>query len=876
VKDDLKSNDVIKSIKAKSDCRAIFKRFWPDHYHEQGNCACPFHEDGTPSLQVDKGSAFCHAEKRGWDALDLYQAGTGTDRAKAIDLLCDELDIEHGKKRTPLSDAAIEMLRSRGILKAVDRLREAGASSLDGNPSKGWRPSIYVPLTDWNGKTLGGQILPLDGGIKKFKKNTPEPKVFFHLPGTGPTIVTEGIYDALSVAEAIPGADVCAILSANATDKLAALQGREVVLFLDNTLIDEAGRKGTVKAESLLAGKCRLRSVPWHLAPEGIKDPNDLLKAGHADIILEMVNRADHVHSPETTDDKSDPITASTQEPRPKEDPFNGARSLFPRIPFPWEILPEKLSQSLQQLARACATSATPLPGTCFALMAAAMGRKYSVSPKLGWNEPLIVWIGDIRATGDGKTPAARILREKIEELQKKEHKRFEDDTEWFNGLSKEDKLTAIPPVPPRGYYLTGMTQEGLRDELHGHPTGGLVVIQDELSAFLSSQNQYRNGKGDDRETWLKLFDGYDARIGRAKQSILITGARPSLVGGIQPVIFGKAFTSEDGVYLSDGTIFRFLLTYDRSQHYPLTNEIWTEENREVWEPLLLRAFYWTEHYDPIQAIFDSQSQQRFFDWRNDLDAQKGEIPSILRGFIPKAVSYAVRLAGIIHCLHAFHQGGAPSKVLNLVDVERGIRAVEFYLGQIVDAMQLIEDEEHKPADERAMVLAQVLDGLREEVDSGRLSVSFVRDRFNSRVDAQRKFSEDKRSKAFGMFLRECGLNVSDGVHDANGQRAVKCLLWNEKTNSFIKDVLHLLHVQQTKTECGLKDAEDGKRCSASSAFSFPTDFNPGTLQNMQKTEKDVLHLQGKTESHFAEHAEHAEEVSIEKNENGLEFEGEI
>ncbi|MGV8074348.1 MAG: DUF3987 domain-containing protein [Syntrophobacteraceae bacterium] len=508
------------------------------------------------------------------------------------------------------------------------------------------------------------------------------------------------------------------------------------------------------------------------------------------------------------------------------------AKKVFPRIPFPWKILPDELSTSLHQLARACATSEKPLPGTCFTLFSAVLGRLYSVCPKPGWKEPLIMWHGDIRDSGDGKTPASRILCETIEERQRKEHARYDAEEAHFLGLPKQDQLTADPPAKVRGFFLTGMTLEGLRDDLEKHPTGGLLVIQDELSAFVSGQNQYKGGKGDDRESWLKLFDGNDARIGRSKRTIFITGARPSLVGGIQPAVFRKAFTSEDGVFLSDGTIFRFLMTYDRSKHYPLTRETWSDDNRRIWESILIRALDWTDRNEKnLDAIFDTESQELFCEWRNEIDSQKSLLHPILKGFIPKAVTYTARLTGIIHCIHAFSRHEEPDRILTRLDLERGIQAVRFYMGQIVDAMQLIENENHKPTDERSLVLAQVLDGLRGETDSGRLAVGFIMDQFNL---AARGGSSFDTPHAFGAFLRECGLAIANGKYNANGRMKSKCLLWDSKTNLFIEQSLNCLHSLQNKESCGFDAGDIEKTMSPNVSLNDDGSENRETMETLK------------------------------------------
>lgn len=813
-------------IKLSVSCVEVFKRFWPDHFREQGNCRCPFHDDANASFQLDDKIGYCHSGCGRFDVIALYATAKGITNGQAINELATELGLQgvrnggNGAQREsegtaatkkrhglPLPEAALQFLASRGIVKAVPRLVAAGASFLPGNATKGWSPSIRVPLTDWTGKPLGAQYLPIGVGEKKFATGTPAKEVFFRPPGgdeSGPVVVVEGVYDALSIAEAIPNIDVAAIMSANFVEKLRALKGRRIVMCLDN---DEAGTKALWEnALALLYGEqiCNgpVAAVAWYRLPELIekkcKDPNDLLRIGGSDLVRKLVE--EDIFYAHLTDKEQRPsrsavnrghsaAEASREGEEQPHDAFETSRRLFPRVPFPWEILPDEISLSLQQLARSCATSPTPLPGAALALVSSAAGRNFSVSPKFGWKERSITWFGDIRPSGDGKTHAARKLCKPIEALQREEHARFEMESERHNGLSRKDREATNPPAKVRGFFLTGLTLEGLREDLCNHPTGGLIVIQDELSAFVSAQNQYRaSGKGDDRESWLKLWDGHDARVVRAGGSVLISGACPSLVGGIQPEIFRRVFSSDNGVFLTDGTIFRFLFTYERSAHYPLGTETWGEHHEKQWERLLLRAFQWSDRVEkPVEAIFDVEAQELFFTWRNQIDAEKCSLHPLLKGFIPKVVTYAVRLAGAIHCLHQFYQGQEPDRVLTKIDVQRGIRIVEFYLGQVVDAMHLLTDEGHQPADERAIALAETLDGLRAQTDNGRLGVAFIRGKYNEQAPPSRQFSEDKRSKSFGIFLRECGLRVSDGVHDANGQRSVKCLIWDEKTDAFIR-----------------------------------------------------------------------------------------
>ena len=473
------------------------------------------------------------------------------------------------------------------------------------------------------------------------------------------------------------------------------------------------------------------------------------------------------------------------------------AVKLFPPVMFPWDVFPEKVAACFQQLARACASSASSLPGSAFCLLGSAVGRGLSVSPKDGWSEPLIFWHGDIRPSGAGKTPAARELAEVFHQAQAREHLRWKTEDDEWRRLPKKEKDQRNPPTRARGYFATDLTLEGLRDDLVDHPTGGIVIIQDELSGFITAQNQYK-AKGNDREAWLSLWDGKPARVVRKDRSVFLSGGRVSLFGGIQPGVFQRAFgKDEEGIYLVDGTVFRFLLTCEGHSFHELTAEAWQDDNRAAWNHILSTALHWADEQtkrDPptLRQLLNVGAQQAFLDWRNTREGSIHDLPEQFRGFLPKAYSYALRLAGVIHCLHRFHEGAEPDTILSLIDIQRGIHAVEFYLGQTVGALQVLEDSTHQPdtQDERVLRLALVLDSLRGETDSGRLAVGFIHERFNEGIPEQQQF---KYPKTMGAFLRSIGLTITDSLHDANKRSRARCLLWDEKVDSFLKSSLERL-----------------------------------------------------------------------------------
>src|SRR5680860_1103921 len=100
----------------------------------------------------------------------------------------------------------------------------------------------------------------------------------------------------------------------------------------------------------------------------------------------------------------------------------------------------------------------------------------------------------------------------------------------------------AITPVRLRDQHLSDgptwtryTTVEGLGSLLADNPRG-LLLCRDELSGWIKAMNQYKGGKGADREFFLSVFTGEPIVIDR-KNSPTINISNPflAIVGGITP-----------------------------------------------------------------------------------------------------------------------------------------------------------------------------------------------------------------------------------------------------------------------------------------------------------------------------------------------------
>ena len=521
---------------------------------------------------------------------------------------------------------------------------------------------------------------------------------------------------------------------------------------------------------------------------------------------------------------------------------WNKARELFPRLPFPWNVLPEEIAESLKQLARSCASSPLSLHGAAISIFSSTLGSTIKIKPKRSWPEPLIFWFGDIRPSGEGKSPGPELLKGYLGEVQKLTDKVYRKQLE--EELTKKPKDRRLPPRA-KSYFVTNLTLEGLTADCSGN--GGIVYLADELSSFISAQNQYKS-KGDDRESWLKIWSGYDARIIRKAESFSVNGQRVNMHGGIQPSVWRKIFGGTDSMYLNDGTVFRFLVTYEGYHFREHTKESWSNSNRNVWKRLLKNAMEWSddlisvEDWKPKSICLSENAQDLFFNWSNKLEKVKLSLPEQLRGYIPKLQAYSLRLAGALYCVTCFSQDSLPGLILNRNDMQKGIDAVNFYMGHIVDAMQaLCTNETVVPFEitDQVKHLATTMESLRNKIESSRLAIGYIQERFNELASDEQKI---KTPHAMGALLRKCGLTIPAGHFRANKKIKVKCLLWDKKTDSFLKQVHKVLFVHNSTNHAGL-EARTLKNQSPQSPQNTNGDIKTVDKEDIKKSMSSLARL---------------------------------
>jgi hypothetical protein len=230
----------------------------------------------------------------------------------------------------------------------------------------------------------------------------------------------------------------------------------------------------------------------------------------------------------------------------------------------------------------AAAGASAPVDYTGCTLLACAatlIGHARWVSPWQNWNEPPVLWIGNVGDPSCGKSPAADpilgILRD-IEIDQAKDypdaHRRWMTERAsaaahraiWESEVKDAAKFKKPPPAMPAAaiepdeptrarLVSSDATTEKLAELAASHHKG-LMLVRDELSGWYVSLGRYSKS-GADRAFWVEAYGGRGFAVDRKSgPPISIKRLGLGLFGGIQPDRLCEMMESPD-----DGLLARFL-----------------------------------------------------------------------------------------------------------------------------------------------------------------------------------------------------------------------------------------------------------------------------------------------------------------------------
>lgn len=733
-------SEKVARVKAATDCRELFERFWPERIKRRSGSAwsarCPFHEDRNPSLTIKKSHAKCFAGctptsgNSVFDCFDLAVAATGGSFPETVKFLADMASIT-------LEQPTQGSTKSKALRNGGDRRMSSHPAGeivaqydyVDESENLLFQVVRFEPKSFRQRRlSEAGQWIWNIDGVRRVLYRLPE------VIAAQSVVFCEGEKDVDNLRPHLPS-DWAATTAPGGAGKWNAdyshvLAGKDVVVIPDN---DNPGLSHLDLLTTELKGRVRSLRVIFldnvGLQSTPVKDISDYLTAlsaagEPARVVSSLLGSALSVilEEDEVEDESSDPLER------------------IPICPFPWDILPGAWLDHFRDLSESLAGAPEGVVSCALAILSGAIGNQIKVSPKPGWKTSVALWMALVGDSGQGKTPIIQSLMQGLYNIQQKAFDVYQKEMEIWeaNTLKKgEDQLS--PPKLIR-YFTTDPTIEALLALLAENPHG-LILIKDELASLVCGFNQYKpGGRGNERQHYLSIFSGSPI-IPDRKSCEKIYVQRPflSLLGGVQrrliPEILGPdAF--------SDGLIYRFLFLVLDSRWYPLTRKSWREEGRDAWRSLLMMA----RGLDDERILhLDNEAWDCFRSFRDSHYGLLGYLPSSMAGFMPKMADYALRLAGVLHVWHAF-PGLPPPSMLSGFIMDKAVRLAAFYLGQARLLLQLYQVRQELRLDQQ--VLLSILRDCGSKVAGGVLPTSFLFEAFNSKVPTHIKLANTRKLTA--------------------------------------------------------------------------------------------------------------------------------
>ena len=359
-------------------------------------------------------------------------------------------------------------------------------------------------------------------------------------------------------------------------------------------------------------------------------------------------------------------------------EPPASASTVRERIaPFPIQCLPESLALFASEVASSLSCPVDLVAVPMLVLAGAAIGTTHALGVKRKWLECPRFYLAEVADPGAAKTPAINAVCQPFYRRQRELAKKWEVEIaayefakETYDAAkkrlqSRNAPASAMPAHPGKRppyphLYTTDATTESLAPILSDNPRG-VVLVRDEVSGLMLGMNQYKGGKGSDRQFWLSTWSGEPAKVDRKSNheagAVLVHHPFVNIMGGIQPDMLSVLC---DEQMREDGFIHRFLFTYPPASFgtdWCTTDP--SESSEKAWDGVVGRLLALRPHQEedglerPHVVKMTDQARAYWVSWYDQHAAEmRGpDFPYNLIGPWSKMRSYCARLALVLHFL---------------------------------------------------------------------------------------------------------------------------------------------------------------------------------------------------------------------------------
>lgn len=311
-------------------------------------------------------------------------------------------------------------------------------------------------------------------------------------------------------------------------------------------------------------------------------------------------------------------------------------------------------------------------------------GSKITLLDKTDFWQPLFIYGAIVANPGQRKSPLIRtICKQPLAVLQQRAKEAYDKEMLKWKEIEKIaiEAKTEPPPQPVRPlFFLEGFTQEALRDRVSLQPQQGMLLLFDELSAETNTRNQYRGGKGADKQDYLTRYDGYMRAEIRGKGEV-VSESQPiqlPILGGIQPGVLAKLLGDNQDMA---GEFARLTIAIQPDSPMFVGDD---QPSLNINE-MLVGCYEKVAGLPVLKLSLSADAKKAFIKIHDALERQrcKEEHPAI-KGALSKIIGQIGRYAGIFHAL-----GMVENNLSDEVSLETVNLAIEFARWQMAQIRTL-------------------------------------------------------------------------------------------------------------------------------------------------------------------------------------------
>lgn len=328
---------------------------------------------------------------------------------------------------------------------------------------------------------------------------------------------------------------------------------------------------------------------------------------------------------------------------------------------FPIEVFPTHYQDYIRNLSLDLDSPVEFISCSILAGASICMSNGTSVRIKQGWVEPSILWTMILGNPGiQSKSPCFNTVKSAVDSIAIGLQTDYQFHLNLYNdklklhkdSKSKDSIASGMPIIPHPGdkptvelIYTSETTIEGLK-KFQSLNEKGLAVMNDEISSFFRSLNQYKSG-GNDEQYMQSAFSASRVVYTRAglDESVSLIPYH-NVFGTTQPSEVSSLLFKDLGC--GNGTVDRWLFC---QSNYKRTGNLMSSSMDRT----LLKNDFKTLYDIPVGTEYHlSEEAYRLFSMEYKLNSgvmANSKTPKLLIGYLTKQSIYIARFALILHCL---------------------------------------------------------------------------------------------------------------------------------------------------------------------------------------------------------------------------------